>query len=73
MNHANNHDDGTLESRSMRLALELSPCLAASSPRLVNSSCRCCNASMTVRGSGALTRKKTRQNLARFPQFIRTW
>ena len=49
-------EDGlTLERRSMRLNFDLSPRAAASSPRLVSSSWRCCKASMTVRGSGALT------------------
>jgi len=50
-----NENKITFESRSIRLALEESPLVAASSPRLVSSSCLCCNASMTVRGSGAFT------------------
>ena len=51
----------TLERRSIRLDLELSPRLAASSPRFDSSSCRCCNASMTVRGSGAFTTDRCRR------------
>ena len=49
-------DRFTFDIRSIRRAFACSPLRAASSPRLVNSSKRWSNASITVFGSGALTR-----------------